>query len=75
MNACKGCKDRWVDAKSGRTCHSTCERYKAFIEQNEKRKKQIANSRDLSKPYREKKKYQADLQSKRYFDKKRREGK
>ena len=41
MNACKGCKDRWVDAKSGKTCHSTCEIYKAFIEQNEKRKKQI----------------------------------
>lgn len=31
MNApCKDCPDRWADTETFQTCHSTCEKYKAF---------------------------------------------
>ena len=32
---CKDCKDRWFDLETGKRCHTTCEKYKLFKEQNE----------------------------------------
>lgn len=38
---CKNCKDRFVG------CHSSCEKYKAFKEENEKFKAQVRRERDM----------------------------
>ena len=29
---CKDCPKRWVDAKTGKNCHSECVEYQAFVE-------------------------------------------
>ena len=27
VDCCKGCKKRWFDSNTGKTCHSSCEKY------------------------------------------------
>lgn len=39
MQCCKNCTERWVDTEKGITCHSSCEKYKAFAKECEKGKK------------------------------------
>ena len=48
---CKDCPKRWVDAKTGKNCHSECAEYQAFVEYRKELNKKTSEENALRRAH------------------------